>query len=82
MNNINILDPNLGQTHPTLVPWVQGMRSAGYTPDQIQIYFRQQIQQQMQQQGRVQQMSQHPQQMQQHHVQQTQQTQRIQNVGS
>eukprot|EP01083_Nonionella_stella_P140215 429406_1 len=47
LQNINILDPNLAQTHPTLVPWVNGMQSAGYSPAQIQMYFKQQMQAQM-----------------------------------
>ena len=46
--NINILDPNLAQTHPTLYNWTQGMRNAGYSNDQIQVYFQQQIAQQQQ----------------------------------
>eukprot|EP01083_Nonionella_stella_P170491 580294_1 len=48
MQEINIFDPNLAQTHPTLVPWVQGMQQAGYTPPQIQMYFKQQTQAQLQ----------------------------------
>lgn len=43
---INILDPNLGQTHPALVPWVQNMRNQGFTNQQIQFHFQQQMQRQ------------------------------------
>ena len=41
MQTIDILDPNLESSHPQLVPWVQGMRSADYSDDQIRMYFQQ-----------------------------------------
>ena len=47
-NSINILDPTLSRTHPTLYNWTEGMRQAGYSNEQIQIYFRQQMDQQRQ----------------------------------
>ena len=45
MQHIDILDPNLGDRYPTLVPWVNEMRSAGYSGEQIQMYFREQMRQ-------------------------------------
>eukprot|EP01083_Nonionella_stella_P027728 76380_1 len=47
MQNINVNDPNLGQTHPNLLPWVRDMRAAGYTPQQMQHYFALQVQSQL-----------------------------------
>ena len=35
----DILNPNLRQTHPILVPWVNEMRSQGYRDEQIQTMF-------------------------------------------
>ena len=51
---IDILSDNLESSHPVLANWRNGMKNAGYSPEQIQQYFKQQINQQMKHQKALQ----------------------------